>query len=302
MRKFLPISLVFVLLTGACSDASETDQPSNEGTDEVAIAPTNGGEPSAGTTPSKKRRRSKGGERRMRNKQGDAIGSDEGGHGEETSEEGDAFNDGGGEDDNSSALHPAAGRYVYEQTGFERFCQAATCEQQPLPSRQPIVVSVRQPSVVISEITSSDNRLVRTTTVFGRESAQVTNVYARFSYEGFTFENEYEPRPPVESLRFPLEEGARWSGRWEDSTSGDYTVSVLGRENVEVQGGAIAAYKLATVTNFRGEFNGSSKAILWIDNATKTVVKTSGKLDLRSSFGRYISEFNNKLRSGPGYR
>lgn len=298
MKKFLVLSLASLLSLGACSDGSEPgtasspEPPAAERT-EASGKPTAGGTPKSPEPKKRQRGRSDEGE--------DPVGETEGSVGEGSKDGGDVFNDGGGEDDNSSALHPAAGRYVYSQTGYERFCQAATCDQQPLPARQPIVVTVQQPGVVVSEIRASDNRIVRTTTVFSRKDARVTHVYARFSYEGFSFENSYEPRPPVVSLRFPLKEGARWSGSWEDSTSGDYSVDVLGREGLEVNGAAVQAYKLATVTNFRGEFSGSSKALVWVDPATKAVVKTSGKLDLRSSFGRYVTEFNNMLRSGPGY-
>lgn len=217
---------------------------------------------------------------------------------------GNVFND-PEEDDRSSAVYPAAGRYLYRQSGFERFCQAARCEDQALPSTQPIHISLGDPSpdraTVVSEIEASGNRTMRTTSTFTRRSALVTEVYARFSYEGFTFENTYRPEPPVESLRFPLREGDAWSGRWKDSTSGEYSIDVLGVEEVSVGGAAINAFKLSSVTSFEGEFEGSAKALIWVDPATKVVVKTTGRLDLRSAFGRYITEFSNALRSGPGY-
>lgn len=297
MRRYGSIALVLVVLLSACSDGSEDrTQP------EVASDPEPSGERS-GAKATPKPKETKGKENRSSRKDdgADPVGETEGSEGGGE----DVFNDGEGEDDNSSALHPAAGSYVYGQNGYERFCQATTCDQQALPGRQHVAVKVPQRgggrAVVVSEIRASDNRLVRTTTTYSRKSALVTDVYLRFAYQGFTFENSYEPRPPVESLRFPLREGGSWSGTWEDSTSGDYSVDILGRETIEVGGAAITAYKLATVTNFRGDFEGSSKGIVWIDAATKMMVKTSGKIDVRNSYGRYISEFNNRLRSGPGY-
>ncbi len=215
------------------------------------------------------------------------------------------FNDGGGEDDASSALHPAAGRYIYAQQGYESFCQAASCERQDLPAGQPVDVSVKgktgSRAVVVSKAEASDNRMVRTTATFTRSNSLVTNVYARFAYEGFTFENTYQPDPPVEALRFPLERGAAWSGRWRDSTSGKYSVRVLGTELVSVGGASVNAFKLETVTEFSGEFEGSARTMVWLDPASKVVVKTIGKLELESAFGRYITEFENELRSGPGF-
>ena len=311
MRTLASIALVSVLLLGACSDGSERAAVSGAARSpgdavETAGTPDRPSGVKSGTTQSRSRPRSG----HDRGPAGEAEASDDtaGGKtaGGDTSGDGEPSSEAAPEDGGSPALHPAAGRYLYDQSGYERFCQAASCDQRALPARQPVVVTLgkrgREHAVVVSEIHSSDSRVVTTRTTFTRRNALVTDVFARFSYEGFTFENSYEPRPPVRSLRFPLKKGAGWSGTWEDSTSGDYSVNVLGRDGVRVDGAAIEAYKLATVTEFRGEFTGSSKAIIWVDAATKSVVKTSGKIDLRSSFGRYISEFNTTLRSGPRYR
>lgn len=307
MRKFASILLVLALL-GACSDGGAAD---------VASGPSPAQDTADARPPADRSPDAREGT------EDEPDGGPAGSAGEEPGDRSDAradmqppdpgredgggvFNDGEGEDDHSSALHPAAGRYVYSQSGFERFCQTATCDERPLPPRQPVGVTLRgrgdTTAVVVSEARSSDSRTVTTTTVYSRRNAVVTDVYARFAYEGFTFENSYTPRPPVETLRFPLKPGKSWSGRWNDSTSGDYSINVLGRDTVEVNGAVITAFKLSMVTRFRGEFTGTSKALLWIDVATKSMVKTSGAIDLRSSFGRYVSEFNNTLRSGPGYR
>ena len=305
--------MLFVLaLFAACSDGSVDDAAPEQrsGTDVAGAEPS--AEPSTAAASKDRTQNENDDERAGRGgPDGEDPSKTAGGDGGSTDgaweqPSGSVFNDGETEDDHSSALHPAAGRYLYSQTGFERFCQAATCDERPLPPRQAVEVSLRGRSdtsaVVVSEARSSDSRTVRTTTAYTRNEAAITHVYALFSYEGFTFENSYEPRPPVESLRFPLKQGKSWSGSWRDSTSGDYSINVLGRDTVQVNGAAVTAFKLSMVTDFRGEFSGTSKAILWVDVAKKAMVKTTGKIDLRSSYGRYVTEFNNKLRSGPGYR
>ena len=216
-----------------------------------------------------------------------------------------AFNDPGGEDDGSSASFPAAGNYVYAQRGSERFCAGGRCERRALPKQQTVDVTItrrgNEGATVVTEASSSDDRMLRTTTDYNRSQALITDVYTRLSYEGFVFENDYHPAPPVESLRFPLRDGASWRGSWRDSTSGNYEVRVFGPTSLEVAGRAVRAFQVATTTTFKGEFNGEAKTLAWIDPATKAVVKLSGSADLSSTYGRYVTEFSNSLRSGPGY-
>lgn len=214
-------------------------------------------------------------------------------------------NDSSRAEDRSSAAHPAAGGYLYAQEGFEKFCAGGSCERQPLARRQNVRLTVSRRSsegvTVVTEASSSDDRMLRTTTDYNRAGALITDVYTRLSYQGFAFENEYHPAPPVESLRFPLQDGAAWQGSWKDSTSGSYQVRVFGPTSVTVGGRAVRAFQVATTTQFRGEFNGEAKTLAWIDPATKAVVKISGTADLNSTYGRYVTEFSNALRSGPGY-
>ena len=216
-----------------------------------------------------------------------------------------AFNDSGNEDDGSSAAYPAPGGYVFAQSGFEKFCAGGSCERHGLAKRQTVRISVTARSgngaTVVSETSSSDDRVLRTTTDYTADGALITDVYTRLTYQGFAFENDYRPAPPVESLRFPLQDGASWRGSWKDSTSGDYSVQVFGPTSVTVGGRAVRAFQVATTTQFRGEFNGEAKTLAWIDPATKAVVKISGSADLNSTYGRYVTEFSNALRSGPGY-
>lgn len=302
MRK-IALALVLTLALVSCSEPAKPGAPSDG-----AAAPSPGASsgPGAAGKDHDEGGKDKGGSPEDGSKKKGAGGGssegDEGGNGDPD----EPYNEGPGEDDGSSALFTAAGDYVYEQSGYERFCSTASCERQELPDRQALTVTVKERSsdsaTVVTEAHASDNRLMRTTTRFSRADAVVTEVYARFTYEGFTFENSYQPQPPVESLRLPLSEGRSWSGEWRDSTSGTYRFEVVGRDEVEVSGAAVQAFKIDYEMTFRGEFDGSSSGTVWVDPATKVPVRASGTLDLRSAFGRYTTEATTRLASGPGYR
>lgn len=203
-----------------------------------------------------------------------------------------------------AALFPASGRYVYSQNGYEEFC-AATCDKQKLPARQPVTSAVTERSaasaLVVTEMRSSGARLTRTTTRYSRASADITEVYIKFSYAGYEFDQTYRPQPPVESLRFPMASGDSWSGSWKGAVSGDYQVSVAGNEAVSAGGRSVNAVKLQTRTRFRGDFEGTANATVWIDPRTKAIVKTAGNLAVDSNFGSYSTAFSTALVSGPGY-
>ena len=203
-----------------------------------------------------------------------------------------------------SALFPQSGKYVYSQSGYEEFC-AGTCDRQKLPRRQSITSSLTSrgsdSAVVVTEMRSSRGRLTRTTTRFSRASADITEVYIKFTYSGYEFNQTYRPQPAVESLRFPLAEGDRWSGRWSGDVSGDYRASVVGRETVNAGGSSVEAFKIQTTTHFRGDFEGTANATIWVDPRTKSVVRTAGNLSVDSRFGSYSTGFATSLMSGPGY-
>jgi hypothetical protein len=138
--------------------------------------------------------------------------------------------------------------------------------------------------------------------LFTESSALITNVNARVTYSGFTFEENYEPDPPVESLLFPLEVGKSWSGRWDADTSGDYAMKVLDRSPVDVSGRTIDAFVVNTVTHFRGEYRGSADITVWLDPTTRSVVKSTGDVRLEGDIGGYATHFEIDLTGGPGYR
>lgn len=211
----------------------------------------------------------------------------------------------GGEDDASSSWYPGKGLYTYGQTGWEEFCDATSCEKQKLPPTQEVKTFYERASsnevVVVTEAEASRSRFVRTTTRHTPKGAFVTKVFLKFDYEGVSFSNSYQPEPPVEIVRLPLQQGMKWSGEWKDDTSGDYTIEVGGKEAVSVGGRTVQAFPLHTVTNYRGEFDGSSTTTVWVDPATAAVVKTDGEINVKSFFGTYRSNFHARLRSAPGY-
>ena len=212
----------------------------------------------------------------------------------------------GAEDDSSSAWYPRQGVYTYGQSGWEEFCDATSCDKQDLPATKDVKTTYKEQSpsvvVVVTEAETSDNRLMRTTTRHTREGAFVTNVYIKFDYQNTSFNNSYEPEPPVEVLRLPLESGMRWSGEWTDRTSGDYEIAVGPRTAVKVGGRTVQAFEVRSVTRFRGDFDGTANVTVWVDPATAAVVKTKGSMDLDSFFGTYRTEFTATLREGPAYR
>ena len=204
------------------------------------------------------------------------------------------------------APYPAAGAYRYAQQGFEEYCQQAQCQRYNLPAKQTVNFSYARRSAtaatIVSDARISERRSMTTTTRYNADKVLITHVVADFQLQGgFTYSTAYEPDPPVEALRTPLRVGEGWSGRWKDTTSGDYTIRVVGRDRIAVAGRRIAAVRLDTRTNFRGEFSGRADLVVWVDATTRVPVKTIGTLRLSSSYGDFNSDFEVTLASGPGY-
>jgi hypothetical protein len=299
LRVLVPV-LVLCLFAAGCSEPTEEPTRSAGEADENGSA---GGGKKGDKEGGKKDRADKDDKKKDGSADGEENVEADGGEGTEEGDDG--LTEGSGEDDNSSAVYPAAGNYSYSQNGYEEFCNGPQCDRHALPRSQPVRITHQDAgadaAVIVMEMQSSDNRLTRSTMRFSRAGAVITKVYVRFAYEGFVFEETYTPKPPVEALRFPLETGASWRGSWKDSTSGDYAIRVLEREAVEVGGRTVQAFRVETITDFRGQFNGRSKIETWIDPATKAIVQTDGVLNVNSAFGRYSTSFSTQLASGPGY-
>jgi hypothetical protein len=290
-----------VLLCASCSEVRE--EGSRSGVVEATKSPTDDSD--ATRAKDKKRGSREDGGKKQRQGQSD-VAQNGSRKGDSTRGNRPAKKRGGGGAGSTAdaAAYPAAGDYNYRQSGYEEFCQA-TCQRQDLPKQQPVSTKLKNRSadsaVVVNEARESDNRVVRTTMKFTSDKALITEVFTRFKQGNFSFQDTYRPKPPVESLRFPLDTGAAWSGSWKDKTSGDYSIKILGREQVMAAGTSIDAFRIRTETTFRGQFDGRSQVVLWFDPDTKAVVKADGMIDVNSTFGRYRSDFQRVLSSGPGY-
>lgn len=304
--RFSAAACALVVSLGACASADDQDEPQVASTgaesEDGSSSPDKKDRPSRSGSDDKQKNASRDGEGGDKKPRSGNANSDDGGGsepdpGDETQE--------GNEDDSSSAAYPAAGRYSYAQSGWEEFCQAGSCDRQDLPDTQMVASKVDGRSggatTVVTEAQSSEGRVTRTTFRFTDDAALITKVYVRVQYEGFTFENTYDPQPPVESLRFPMQVRAEWSGSWEARTSGDYSISIPGREQVSVGGRAVNAFRVVTATDFRGEFQGHADVTVWIDPATKAIVKSVGDMRLNTAFGGYNTSFEIALRDAPGY-
>lgn len=299
-RRLGSLALVAILLSAGCSD--EPTLPSGSDVAPGATDSTDG--PGEGKT------RASGKDRRDGDRPSGAGTSKGTGSDRRATRNRERGSNGGdtrpSDGSGSSALaYPAAGTYVYAQSGYEEFCQTTSCEREDLPREQSVQTTYRKRSenaaTLVSEARMSSSRLTRTTYRFTSEKALITDVYTRFEYENVRFEDSYRPDPPVEALRFPLTPGQSWSGRWKDKTSGRYEISVGPRERVRTATGTVSAFRIDTSVRFEGQFEGSSDALVWFDPDTKTIVKSEGEMDIRSAFGRYRSEFSTVLDSGPGY-
>jgi len=234
-----------------------------------------------------------------------AAGDGEVDDGNEDRDEG-ASTDGSTATRNKSTSYPASGTYTFAQSGYEEFCDsAARCDRERLPARQRVrlVYETRNASsaIVVSEQKASKSRLSRTWVRYTPSGAHITKVYIRFEYSGFGLERTYVPEPPVEALRFPLQAGSEWSGRWRASTSGSYEVTVGKERRIAVRGRDVVAYPVRTTTEFRGDFDGKSRITTYVDRRSKAVIAAEGVLNVTSQFGRYTTVFETRLSGGPGY-
>jgi hypothetical protein len=304
MRTRLIALTMTLVLASACSSEPRQTAQSNGATPAAGDqnkTTDNEGAPEKDKDKNKKDETSGGSAGTSKNGGGSGRSGSDGGNGSVDSEE----HSGGDEGDaEGTAAYPAAGTYTYDQSGFEEFC-TTTCEREDLPPQQSAKVRYKKRSdtqaTVVSEVRASNSRVARTTFKFTPKQALITDVFTHFEYEGFEFSDSYHPQPPVEALRFPLRAGMKWSGSWKDKTSGDYSISVGDIETVSVNGQSIDAFRIETDTTFKGQFDGRSVVTVWFDSETKSPVKTDGYLNVKSAFGRYNTEFQTVLASGPGY-
>ena len=303
-RRLIAVAVSLVVLAACSSGEGATEAtPSLRSGAPATIDPGNG-----------RGHHSKG---RGAGERGDASGGSRSGRSDEGAEDtgssgGDAGDGSGDAGETSSgegpatAAYPAAGPYVFAQKGAEAFCDpAGNCANESLPPTQKVRTSYLSrdgdEAVVVQEAHMSEGRFVRTTIHFTSEAAFVTEVYYRLQYRGFDISEEYRPDPPVPSVRFPLSDGKEWSATWSADTSGDYRARVAGTEAVAVGGHTVEAYRIETLTHFRGEYKGKASVVIWFDPRTKSIVQTNGALDLKAAYGSYNTTFQTRLQSAPGY-
>lgn len=294
-KRSLAAAAALVLLLAACSDPQGTE-PGD------AAAPAGGSENGASGDPGTEAQPGDGAAKSGSGKTDGAGDAKPGGGQGDTGGNGGSHGPAGGGGDgafaggsNGSSGYLAAGEYVYDQKGFERFCQGPNCSKNQLPDTATIATSYESQSnreaVIVTESRSSEQQTVTTTTRHTPQQALITKVVIDFAYGSFNFSQTYEPRPPIESLSFPLEVGKSWRGRWKAQTSGDYRMRVTGADG--------GVYRIETVTNFRGDFSGRAQATIWVDGDTRAIVRTDGDIAVASGFGEYTSSFRTTLRSAP---
>lgn len=307
MKRFTPLLLAIFLFAGACASGN---QPTND----LGAAPERSHSSDGGRKGKGKQRKPGGEDPRGASADGKGTG---GGNAGEDRDGGTSTNGGsgtrksggdGGTSTNrgSGTPYPDAGTYTFAQSGYEEFCDSAgRCDREKLPSRQPVKLAYEDRSgssaTVVTEQRASDSRVARTWTSFTPSGAHITKVYVLMEYSGFRFERTYVPQPAVEAMRFPFTGGEGWSGKWQASTSGSYSVKVGGTTKIEVGGRGVTAYRIDTATEFRGDFQGKSSVTAYYDVDTKALIAAKGVLNVTSQFGRYSTAFDTKLLDGPGY-
>src|SRR5919106_436033 len=232
-RRLVVVLVSVALVAAACSDP----QPPAAGSSEEGPSPRVRASEGGGAARYGKRSRERSAREAEKRKERSGSGS---------------TREGGAPRRDRLALFPAPGTYVYDQSGSERFCQSGACDERRLPDTQRVRSSVQRRSdaaaVVVSEAQISESRFSRTTIRYTRRAAFITEVHASFSYGAFEFQNTYNPRPPVESYRWPLRAGMEWSGSWRDEVSGSYEIRVVRGVRMRVGKSAVEAIQLATRT------------------------------------------------------
>jgi hypothetical protein len=307
MRRTAALLLALALVLTACASGEEPTVPADAGNKVAENDEASDGSKNTKAQDSKKKDKpgSKERERGGEDPGGASAGGNAAGGGEDSEDRdgGTSTNRGSG---NQNAAYPTAGTYQFAQSGYEEFCDSAgRCDRNKLPSRQPVKLTYESRSgssaTLVTEQKASDSRVARTWTRFTPSGAHITKVYVLMEYSGFRFERTYVPEPAVEALRFPFTSGEAWSGRWQASTSGDYSVKVGGATKIDVGGRSVTAYRIDTNTEFRGDFQGKSSVTAYYDVDTKALIAADGVLNVTSQFGRYSTAFETKLLAGPGY-
>ena len=303
--RFTPLLLVMLM---ACSGSPATPdtnslpksaatQPGGETVGEPSGDPTEGSSSNSGSRKGSKKKSSPEDGASGQADTGASEGNDAGtGSGGPTSQ---------GTGKGRGVVSPSPGSYTYSQSGYEEFCQGASCDRTKLPATQTVEVDYQQRSkssaVAVVDAHVSSRSSTRTTFEFTERGTRILEMVITASTGGLDYSTRYRPEPPIKAIVLPLSTGKSWSGRWKDNVSGNYQIRVVARETLRAGGRTVNAFKLTSKTTFSGELKGHQDLIAWIDPSTGQVVKTAGFTTAESSLGRYETRFETALSGGPGY-
>ena len=303
--RFTPLLLATLMACSgspAARDAnslpkSAPTQPAGETVGEPSGDPTGAGSSNSGSSKGSKKKSSP---------QDGATGQVDtgaGGGNDASTGSGGSTPQGGGKD--RGVVSPSPGSYGYSQSGYEEFCQGASCDRTKLPATQTVEVDYQQRSkssaVAVVDAHVSERSSTRTTFEFTDRGTRILEMIITASTGGLDYSTRYRPDPPIKAIVLPLSTGKSWAGRWKDNVSGNYRIRVAARETLRAGGRSVNAFKLTSKTTFSGELNGHQDLTAWIDPSTGQVVKTAGFTTAESSFGRYETRFETALSGGPGY-
>jgi hypothetical protein len=105
----------------------------------------------------------------------------------------------------------------------------------------------------------------------------------------------------MQVLRFPLTAGASWTGTWSGSTSGKYSVHVVGQQKMTVAGRSVTVYRIERTLDLSGDVQGHDAVTQWFDPATGIGVKAMDEGNFTNRYGTYHTKSTTSLQSGPGY-
>lgn len=200
---------------------------------------------------------------------------------------------------------PAAGTYLYAQSGSERFCSETACgTPRPLPSTADAILT--RPGAgahgeqVAIELRVDTGRIVRLALSFTGDAAVLERLDAEFTESGVTQTATLQPIPPARLLDFPLRAGKTWSGAFDDQGArGTYSFRARARETINAAGEQVAAWRVEGSIDVEGETSGHTELTMWIEPATNTILRLKAILEARSALARYEATLNETLSRRP---
>lgn len=208
----------------------------------------------------------------------------------------------------SGSIFPTPGEYVYAQSGTETLCSATACgTPRPLPDRMYATVAhagrAGGADSLGLEFRIAQGRTVRVDARYTSSAAMLQRFRAEFTEAGITQTETIEPQPALALLKFPLSQGARWSGEFTDGeSSGRYAFRVIARETIKAGGRQVRAWKIDGSIEASGDGDASIQLTTWIDPESRAFMRLSGSIDATYELARYKASFTQTLISAPANR